>query len=259
MAGVMIVFSGKGGSGKTTLSAMTIRELLRSGREPVLAVDADPNATLALALGTEQGRTIADLRDDMGAAAQSVNEIPKDRLMDQWLSELLVEETGYDLLTMGRPEGPKCYCYVNGLLRRYLKIMRNNYPYVVIDCEAGMEYLSRLTVGDVDALVLVAEPTVAGRATARRIATLADSLPMRVARRVLVLNKITEISPTGDDGFDEMDGIVHMPFDPDLASRAATGEAIDEQAGISVRPVVEEMLGFCLGKSAEISSTESVP
>ncbi len=243
MAGMMIVLAGKGGSGKTTMSSMLIRELLRRGLGPVLAVDADPNATLALALGTEEGRTVADLRDDMGQAAQSVSEIPKDRLMDQWLSELIVEETGYDMLTMGRPEGPKCYCYVNGLLRRYLEILRKNYPYVVVDCEAGMEYLSRLTVGDVDALVLVTEHTVAGRATARRIATLADSLPMQVKRRVLALNKSTGGNAAADEeGFDDLDGLVHVPFDEDLAQRAATGEAIDEAAGSSAGPVVKKLL-----------------
>lgn len=249
----MIVFSGKGGSGKTTLSAMTIQELIRQGKKPVLAVDADSNATLALALGIEQGRTIADLRDDMGEAAQNPSEIPKDRLMDQMLAELLIEETGYDMLTLGRPEGPSCYCYVNGLLRRYLEIMRNNYPYVVVDCEAGMEYLSRLTVGDIDGLVLVAEPTVAGRATARRIATLADSLPMKVKRRILALNKINGSSQIGEKGFDDIDGIVHMPFDEDLATRAATGEGIDGTAGPVAQPIVKKMVSLCLGESAEAS------
>lgn len=253
----MIVFSGKGGSGKTTLSAMTIRELIRQGKKPVLAVDADSNATLALALGIEQGRTIADLRDEMGEAAQNVSEIPKDRLMDQLLSELLVEEVGYDMLTLGRPEGPRCYCYVNGLLRRYLEIMRNNYPYVVVDCEAGMEYLSRLTVGDVDGLVLVAEPTVAGRATARRIATLADSLPMKVKHRVLALNKMTGAPQEDEKGFDDMDGVVYMPLDEDLAERATTGEGIDEKAGPTAQPIVKKMLGICLGESTSL--TKNIP
>ena len=190
MAGVLIALSGKGGSGKTTLAAMIIRELIRGGKRPVLAVDADPNSTLGLALGVTCPNTIADLRDDMLDAAKKPSEVPKDRLMGQWLAELLSEQVGFDLLTMGRPEGPHCYCYVNGLLRRYLKLLRDNYPYVIVDCEAGMEYLSRLTVDDVNTLVMVAEPTGVGMATARRIAELSTKLPLRVGQLILAVNKI---------------------------------------------------------------------
>ncbi|KKL12516.1 hypothetical protein LCGC14_2534970, partial [marine sediment metagenome] len=196
MNGSIVAFGGKGGVGKTTLAAMTLRQLLLAGVKPVLAVDADPNATLALALGVDVPETIADLRAKMGLAAQDVNEIPKDRLMDQWLAELLVEEVGFDLLTMGRPEGPKCYCYVNGLLRRYLSLLKKNYACVLVDCEAGMEYLSRLVIDDVSTLVLVAEATPVGLTTARRISELADSLDLVIGRRILAINK------TGQPGFD---------------------------------------------------------
>ena len=133
MPGTMIAMTGKGGSGKTTLAGMFIRELIRTNRTPILAIDADPNATLALTLGVEVPSTIGDLRNRMGAAAMEVSEIPKERLMNQWLGEMLAEETGFDLLTMGQPEGPKCYCYVNNLLRCYLKMLRGNYPYIVVD------------------------------------------------------------------------------------------------------------------------------
>ena len=123
-SGAIIAFSGKGGSGKTTLAAMTLRRLIRSGIKPILAVDADPNATLAAMLGVKVPGTIADLRNEMRQAAQKISEIPKERLMDRWLAEMLTEGPGFDMLTMGQPEGPGCYCYVNGLLRRYLSILR---------------------------------------------------------------------------------------------------------------------------------------
>ena len=174
MPGKIIVFGGKGGSGKTTISSMVLQELIRLGKKPVLAVDADPNATLALTLGVEVPETIADLRDKMGEAAQNPGEISKERLLDTWLQELLSEQIGYDLLTMGRPEGPKCYCYVNGLLRRYLSLLRENYAYVLVDCEAGMEYLSRLVVDEVETLVLVAQDSPIGKVTVERISQLAD-------------------------------------------------------------------------------------
>ena len=252
MAGVLIALSGKGGSGKTTLSAMLIRELIRVGKRPVLAVDADPNATLGLALGASCPGTIADLRDDMQEAAKKPSEIPKDRLMDQWLAELLSEQIGFDLLTMGRPEGPHCYCYVNGLLRRYLKLLRDNYPCVVVDCEAGMEHLSRLTVDDVTTLVLVAEPTGVGLTTAKRIAHLSTKLPIRVGRRVLAVNKMQPSSEEVDlaDSPDELPtihSVVHVPFDDDLASRSVRGDLIDDDAGATAREAIAKLARECLG------------
>jgi len=247
MSGLLLALSGKGGSGKTTLSAMIIRQLLRSGVQPVLAVDADPNATLALTLGVETGATIADLRDRMGEAAEKVTEIPKERLLDRWLAETLVEESGFDLLTMGRPEGPKCYCYVNGLLRRYLKELRANYAVTVVDCEAGMEYLSRLTLEEVDTLVMVAENTPVGLASARRIAKLADSLPVRVRRRVLAVNKL---GPSGalTPNFERpaAEALAWIPYDEDIYRRCAEGRPIDAYAGTTARPAVEELTRLCV-------------
>jgi len=238
MAGTMIAMTGKGGSGKTTLAGMFIRELIRTKRTPVLAIDADPNATLALTLGVEVPSTIGDLRNRMGEVAMEVSEIPKERLMDQWLGEMLTEEIGFDLLTMGQPEGPKCYCYVNNLLRRYLKMLRGNYPYIVVDCEAGMEHLSRLTIDDVDTLLIVAEPTGVGMATARRISDIVDSLPIKVDRRVLGINKMPDsISPdiTGIN----VDAVQPIPFDNDLADRSARGEPIDDNAGDEIRQAIK--------------------
>jgi len=265
MAGVVIAFGGKGGSGKTTIACMVLRELLRLGQRPILAVDADPNATLALMLGVEVSETIADLRDRMGQAAMEISGIPKDRLMNQWLAEMLTEETGFDLLTMGRPEGPKCYCYVNGLLRRCLKELRDNYPVILVDCEAGMEYLSRLTVDDVDTLVLVAEATAVGLTSAGRISALADALPVRVGRRVLVVNKVH--GPAPDAGAESMqlpvaDATVRLPFDADLHRRCAVGDPIDDRAGRQSRRAVEELTRLCIplaheqtGQSVEKEST----
>lgn len=246
MAAVMIAFGGKGGSGKTTAAALLIRELIGTGNKPVLAVDADPNATLAMALGVESGETISDLRDRMGEAAQAPSEIPKDRLMDQWLAELISEQAGFDLLTMGRPEGPKCYCYVNGLLRRYLSLLRDNYPVVVVDCEAGMEYLSRLTIDGVDTLVLVAEASAVGVATAERIAALSMSLPIKVGRRVLAMNKTCadrQMPPVRR--VPHIDAVIDIPWDQRVAECWEVGEAIEVQSP-QTNKAIEELARFCL-------------
>ena len=252
MPNTVIALSGKGGAGKTSMAALLVRELVRVGRKPVLAVDADPNATLAMGLGVECPGTISDLREDMLKAAKEPSEIPKDRLMDQWLAELLTEEAGFDLLTMGRPEGPHCYCYVNGLLRRYLQLLRGNYPCVVVDCEAGMEYLSRLTVEDVDTLVLTAEPTAVGLATVRRIAELADGLPITVKRRVLVLNKtgapgVETHALDSPDKLPAADMIIEMPYDAGIAQQWADGRAIDAQLAGTTRDAIAQLAQACLG------------
>jgi len=249
MAGSIVAFAGKGGVGKTTLAAMTIRQLVRTGNGPILAVDADPNATLALTLGAEEGESIADLRDRMGQAAMDVNQIPKTRLVDQWLAELLVEETGFDLLTMGRPEGRKCYCYVNGLLRRYLSLLRGNYAAVIVDCEAGMEYLSRLVIDDVAALVMVADATPVGLKTVQRIAELADSLDLTIRRRILAVNKLGQFGPRGNLDLPEISGVdevIEVPFDSDVSERCTSGGIIDEQAGQAARQAVEALAAGCL-------------
>jgi CO dehydrogenase maturation factor len=252
MAGAIIAFSGKGGSGKTTLASLVLRQLIRSGRRPILAVDADPNATLALTLGITPGGTISDIREAVGEAAQKPSEIPKERLMNQWLAEVLSEEEGFDLLQMGRPEGQKCYCYVNGLLRRYLSLLRESYAYVLVDCEAGMEYISRLVVDDVDSLVLVAEATNVGLTTVDRIAQLTESLPIKVHRRVLAINKVTPDSPpVGSRKLPRTDAVVEVPLDADVARRCAAGEPIDEHAAREARPAIEELADQITGVSSD--------
>jgi CO dehydrogenase maturation factor len=247
--------------GKTTTAAMVLHRLIADGVKPILAVDADPNATLALTLGIEGAETIADLRDRMGQAAQEPSEISKTRLMDQWLAELLSEHVGFDLITMGRPEGRKCYCYINGLLRRYLSLLRNNYACVLVDCEAGMEYLSRLVIDDVESLILVAEPTPIGLTTVQRMSELADSLDLNVKRRILVVNKIgipgVPVPDLNDaSGIHGIDRVVQVPFDTDLATRCGQGEPVDSQAGDSSVKPIADIAALALGRPAPSAGPE---
>ena len=186
-----IAISGKGGVGKTTFTALAIRYLAEHLGRAVLAVDADPNATLAAMLGVPLERTVADIREE---TLQKKDDIPsgmsKDRFIEYRIQQCIAEHKGFDLLAMGRPEGPGCYCFVNNLLRRYLERAAGDYPYVVIDNEAGMEHLSRRTNNTVDLLLVVSEATAIGIDTAHRIADLAGRLPIAVKRIVLVLNRV---------------------------------------------------------------------
>ena len=170
-----------------------VRHLSRDRGLATLAVDADPNATLGVALGVECETAIADIREDVLEKRIELSPgMSKERQIEYMIHDSVVESQGFDLITMGRPEGAKCYCYVNNLLRKYLDQATSDYPCIVIDNEAGMEHLSRRTTNDVDLLVIVAEPTVVGVLSAHRIWQLSEELPILVRRRSFILNRIGE-------------------------------------------------------------------
>jgi CO dehydrogenase maturation factor len=186
-----IAVAGKGGTGKTTIAALFVQLLREQDDGPILAVDADPNANLNELLGMEVGRTIGELREEtLEGIADLPAGLPKEQYLELGLHECLVEDEGVDLLVMGHGEGPKCYCMVNHILRKYIDVLRGNYKYVVIDNEAGMEHLSRRTTQDVDALLIVANGNPISLKAVRRIARLADELRLRVRERYLLLNDV---------------------------------------------------------------------
>jgi len=191
-----VAFVGKGGVGKTTLAADLVRYLVGEKAGSVLAVDADPNHNLDIALGVEVKKTIADLRDDvMQRALKMPAGMDKGRLIEYGVFEALVESDGYALLTMGRPEGPGCYCYVNHVLRRVLEVLAKDYDYVVMDCEAGMEHLNRRTTHDVDVLFVVCQPTVVSAVAAERIAEIVRRLPINIRKIQVLMNMVHDSVP----------------------------------------------------------------
>ena len=187
-----IAVSGKGGVGKTTFAALVVKYLLRNKKTPVLAVDADPNSNLHDALGVEKGDTVADIRERISdeKTALARTGISKERLIQMEIQQCVRECDGFDLLTMGRPEGPGCYCYVNNLLRSHLGGLSSAYPFVVIDNEAGMEHISRRTNDNVDVLFVVTEPTVVGVKSAKNVFGLTENLPVEIRKKLLVLNRV---------------------------------------------------------------------
>ena len=183
-----IAVSGKGGTGKTTLSGMIIRFLLDKGKGPILAVDADSNSNLNEVLGVEISSTIGNAREVMK------KDVPVGMTKDIWfeykVQEALTEAKGFDLIAMGRPEGPGCYCAANTLARKCLDILTGNYKYIVIDNEAGMEHFSRLTTRDVNLLFIVSDSSQRGILTASRIRDLIHELDLRIVREVLIINRV---------------------------------------------------------------------
>jgi CO dehydrogenase maturation factor len=188
-----IAVAGKGGTGKTTISSLVIGHFVRAGKTPVFAVDADANYNLNEQLGVEVRSTIGGSREDMKKKI-TANEAPAGMSKDDWMEiqmqASLIESEGFDLLVMGRPEGPGCYCAANNTLRRHLELLSHNYPVVVIDNEAGMEHLSRRTTAKIDLLLLVSEPSPVGIMSAGRIRDLAREMEIAVARTGLVINRV---------------------------------------------------------------------
>jgi CO dehydrogenase maturation factor len=186
-----IALVGKGGVGKTTLAAFTLRHLLQHNLSPILAVDADPSVCLAGVLGLTVEETIGGIREDTRSEAKGIPEtIPKQQYLELKIQEAVTEASGFDLLTMGRPEGPGCYCFVNNILRDNLDRLSRGYQAVVIDCEAGLEHISRRTSRDVDIMIFVADPTVKALETIKAALTTADELSNTIARKLLIINRI---------------------------------------------------------------------
>ncbi len=204
-----IAVSGKGGSGKTTLAAMITRFLLEQpDRKSIVVVDADPNACLGLTLGVKSEVTVADIREEARAKPPSNAGMDRVRSVEYGIQQAIVEAKGFDLLTMGRPEGPSCYCAVNNMLRKFLDQLSSQYDFVIIDNEAGMEHLSRRTTNNVDLLCIVAEPNTIGTLTAQRIFDLSKKLPIIVKKTGIVWNRAEN-----DKKIEGIDNFGLIPYD----------------------------------------------
>ena len=225
----IIAIAGKGGTGKTTLAALIIRMLKEEGQGSILAIDADPNSNLGELLGIKNISTIVEIIDDISGNPDQVPQgVTKDRFINLKVQESLNEEEGFDLLSMGRPEGPGCYCFANNMLREIIKKLMNNYSHVVIDNEAGMEHFSRRLLGSIDTLFIISDTTAIGIRSASRISGLADELNIKIKDRFLILNK----SKSNQDSLKaEIDKTALnlkrvLPLDEELEDASVKGKSI---------------------------------
>jgi len=186
-----VALAGKGGTGKTTMAGMLIKYLLKKEKTPILAVDADCNANLNEVLGVEITDTLGNAREEM-KKGDVPSGMTKNIFMEMKLEEAVVEADGFDLIVMGQPEGAGCYCAANTLLTNYLERLSGNYPYIVMDNEAGMEHISRLTTHNVDILLIVSDPSRRGLQTAVRIDELARCLKIVAGKSYVVINQVRE-------------------------------------------------------------------
>ena len=194
----VIAIAGKGGVGKTTLTGLIIQYLGKKGKGPILAVDADANSNLNEVLGVEVEETLGDIREEVARAEMSKdNPIPpgvsKADYMEFKFDDALIEDDDYDLLVMGRTQGKGCYCFVNGLLQAQLQRLEKNYPYIIVDNEAGMEHISRGVLPNMEVAILVSDCSRRGVQAVGRIAQLIKECDMHPKKVGLIINRAPNV------------------------------------------------------------------
>jgi CO dehydrogenase maturation factor len=228
--GKLIAVAGKGGTGKTTVAALVVKHLLATGRTPVFAVDADPNYTLGEALGVEVENTIGMMREEfIGERAEIPAGMSKEAVLERQMHGALHETKNLDLLVMGRQEGPGCYCYLNNVLRKFMDVLADDYRYVVVDNEAGMEHLSRRTTRRIDLLLVVSDHSVKAARAAGRIVELAEELQLQLGEKYLVLNRSPDDIANGVRAEVDRSGLgilAKLPEDPAIAEADALGSSL---------------------------------
>jgi CO dehydrogenase maturation factor len=232
-----IAVAGKGGTGKTSFCALLIRYLIGKNKVPILAVDADANANLNEALGLKiENDTVSELI----AKTKDLHAIPEGMSQETYieykLNSSLAEGKNVDLLVMGGPDGPGCFCFPNNILRKYLDNLSKGYKYIVLDNEAGLEHISRRTTKDVDFLFVISDSSARSIRSAGRVNELVKQIKTKVNKICLIVTKATEtdienlkdeISKTGL----ELAGVI--PFDPAITEYDIKGKPLFDLPGDS--------------------------
>jgi CO dehydrogenase maturation factor len=236
--------NGKGGTGKTTISALLAGHISAKKKGSLLVVDADPNSVLPGLLGIRPESSIVGIVEEI---SKKMDKIPagmtKERYIEMRVQEAVSEEEAFDFLVMGRPEGPGCYCYVNNLLRDMMSRLTGGYDFVVMDNAAGMEHISRRTMRSIDRLVLVSDCSAVGVRSAKRIYELAEELLIKMKGAYLVMNRAT--GPLGtlqgeiDDTGLKLIGVI--PYSEEIDALSVADKPILGLKDKVVRSKVEEI------------------
>ncbi|HAJ56913.1 MAG TPA: carbon monoxide dehydrogenase [Candidatus Omnitrophica bacterium] len=241
----VIVIAGKGGTGKTTVSALITLMLAKRRAGAVLAVDADPNSNLSDALGLSEVGTIADIIEEVARSPETVPQsMGKDSFIEYKIHNDISENDGFDLLVMGRPEGPGCYCYINNVLRNVMAKLISEYGFSVIDNEAGLEHFSRKTTRAAGELIVVSDESQVGLRSAERIIALIDELGIAAKKRFLVVNRQqTPLDPQTVKTKFAVDDVFMVPFDKEVLDLSSKGSPLSGLSESSKARLAIEAMG----------------
>lgn len=247
--GLVVAVSGKGGVGKTTITALMIKILSKAKRRGILAIDANPDSNLPDVLGVSVTKTVGMVTDELKRAIDRA-EIPrgmtKEGILEYRIFEILKETPKFDLLVMGRGEGEGCYCPVNALLTRIIDTLSKNYDLTIMDMAAGLEHLSRRTGRDVDTMIIVTDPSFMGLQTARRIKELSKEVHIEFKKIYLIGNRFSAEMEAFIEQEAEKIGVEYVGIVPpddnvfkyNLAGKPISDLPDDSPASLAVREIL---------------------
>jgi len=244
---ISIGVAGKGGTGKTTLSALIVITLLRKGKKPVLAVDADPNSNLSETLGIAAPQSLVEIVDSVMEVKDNLPAgLEKTKYLEFKIKEAIHEDEGFDLLMMGKTEGEGCYCHANNLLREFLDRIWKNYSFVVMDNEAGLEHLSRRTSRDLNFLLITTHNTRNSLLSVKRIKEMVQKLNLRIGKTFVVMNNVGYFQHNTYQQ-DPQDFDFLIPYDEEILIRSQEGKGLlnlpdSSPALIAVRKLLDNLM-----------------
>jgi len=249
-----LAVAGKGGTGKTTLAALIITQLVLQNKGPVLAIDADPDSNLGDLLGIEPEQSIGDLREEVLYAMKKLPAgMTKASYVEAGLHQIIEEAEGFDLLTMGRGEGSGCYCALNNMIRKFSDDLTPSYDWVVMDNEAGLEHLSRRTTRNIDALLVVVSDNPLSLRSAEKIQAITEDMDNRIRRKYIVTNMIPEAKKEAFKQRIEsfrIPFLIDIPYDHHLEEIIFQGEPLKNLNGSPIMNTIQTIIDTVGGEDA---------
>lgn len=226
MQPIIIALAGKGGVGKTSISAIIVKILTKKHPDKkILAIDADPSIGLAMALGVTPKITLDDIRSEIIASVETGNTKDAMELVSESrykIFDAIVQRDGFAFLAIGRPEAEGCYCRINSYLKKVIEMVSSQFDYVVIDGEAGIEQINRRVMQRVTHLLLISDTSRKGIEVIKTIHKVAGEM-VEYDRVGVLFNRIEDMSLLDTVDIGEVELLGFIPSDKNILQYDAGG------------------------------------